>query len=140
MKKSKSGLAMWVLVVVALSGTFYGGMKYDQTRRPKMGNRPGIGAITNGNSFIGGEILSKDDKSITIKLPTGGSKIIFVSDSTQVTKSATGSLGDLTVGQQVSVNGKTNTDSSITATTVSLRPVGALDMPIGNPTNSTTTK
>ena len=139
MKKSKSGLVMLVLMVVVLGGTFYGGMKYGQTSRPKMGNRPNMNS-TADSSFVGGEILSKDDTSITVKLPTGGSKIIFVSNSTQVTKSTSGSLGDLVVGQQVSANGKTNTDGSVTATTISLRPAGAPDMPAGDPTNSTATK
>jgi hypothetical protein len=132
MKRSKSSLVVLGLAVIVLGGTFYGGMKYGQTSQPsRMGNRPsGLTNLTTANNnFVGGEILSKDDSSITIKLQDGGSKIVFVSDSTQVMKSATGSLADLSVGQQVSANGTSNTDGSISATTVSVRPAGEPSLP-----------
>jgi len=133
MRKSRSGLVVLGFGVLLLGAAFYGGMKYDQTARlSRMGNfRQGglTGSANTNNSFVGGEILSKDDKSVTIKLPSGGSKIVFISGSTQVMKSATGSINDLSVGQQVSANGTSNTDGSISATTVSIRPAGEPSMP-----------
>ncbi|TRZ77201.1 hypothetical protein D4R87_03190 [bacterium] len=83
-----------------------------------------------GASFTNGEIISKDDESVTIEArnfrqaenQTEGSKIIFFSDATEISKFAEGSSDDLQVGQSVSVSGKTNSDGSITAETIQLRP------------------
>ena len=78
--------------------------------------------------MVGGEIIAKDASSITVKLRgtqsdgSAGSKIIFLSDSTQVTKSAQGSTTDLSIGTQVSVFGTTNTDGSVSAQSVQIRP------------------
>jgi len=133
------------ILIIAGAGAFYGGMKYAETKKSSGGNFPGFenfkqgdgqqrfgqmngaGRMGNGQNFLSGEILSKDDKSITIKLPDGGSKIIFFSSSTEITKSAEGTADDLTVGENVLANGQSNTDGSITAKTIQLRP--ALPIP-----------
>lgn len=129
-KKMNNLIILIVAVMIIGGGAFYGGMQYNRhsmtagraARFQGMGGTQGIANRTNGDSFTSGEILSKDDKSITIKLPDGGSKIVFISDSTQVTKSATGALSDLTVGVQISANGTANTDGSVNAATVQIRP------------------
>ncbi len=116
-----------IILVVIVSGTFYGGMLYSQSTKKNLpfsqqnqgtsirGNKPG------GAGLNFGEIISKDDKSITIKLTDGGSKIIFYSANTEVGKFVNGTPDDLSVGQTVSVNGSANQDGSITAQSVQIR-------------------
>ena len=75
-----------------------------------------------GGGFASGEIISKDDKSVTIKLRDGGSKIIFLTDSAEIAKFTSGTIEDLEIGKTVAVNGKTNADGSITADSIQIRP------------------
>lgn len=76
-----------------------------------------------GGGFVTGEILDNDGKTMTIKLRDGGSKIVFLADSTEISKSASGDASDLTVGANVMVAGKANDDGSVTAQSVQLRPM-----------------
>ncbi len=129
---NKSLIKILAVVIIVGAGSFYGGMRYGQqtgSASVMQGNfqRGGIGGGRrgNGNGMGGdaasGEIISKDDKSITIKLMSAGSKIIFVSDSTQVMKSISGSVSDLTVGAQVTTFGTANADGSVTAKSIQIR-------------------
>jgi len=136
-----------VALVVVGGGSFYGGIQYDksvtvqartaartqfggnnnggkndqggqgQTRGGMMGGRG-----QNGGGFITGEILSKDDKSLTIKTPDGGSTIVYFSATVNVRKANIGSLTDLSLGQQVTVNGRSSSDGSVVADTISTVP------------------
>jgi hypothetical protein len=83
--------------------------------------RSGNGS-TSGMRPVAGEIISKDDTSITVKMPDGSSKIVLVSDKTSVNKSATGTLSDLKTGEQVAAFGIQNSDGSVTAQSVQLNP------------------
>lgn len=127
-----------VAVIVAVlvgGGSFYGGMKYAQSKTPVRGS--GFGGTGNfaglrgnggarggatGAGFTSGDIISKDATSITIKLQDGGSKIVFYSNATKVSKFVDGTAGDLIVGKTVSITGTANSDGSITASLVQLRP------------------
>ena len=92
------------------------------------GNRTGGRFGGAGSGFISGQILSKDANGITVEMhsgaqgQSGGSKIVLLSSSTQVMETAEGSAEDLSVGDQVTVMGTTNTDGSVTAQSVQIRP------------------
>ena len=81
-----------------------------------------------------GQVLSKDANSITVKLPDGSTKIVFFSGTTTIDKTAQGTSTDLKTGETVAVNGSANSDGSITAQRITVRPAGA-----PGPTGSTTT-
>ncbi|MCF7830375.1 hypothetical protein K9M41_00010 [Candidatus Gracilibacteria bacterium] len=122
-----------VIILVALV-SFYVGTKYSKSGTSgensrdfsAMRQRMGGGNRTSrrmGGEFLRGEVLNKDEQSITIKLPDGGSKIVFVGSSTEITKSITGTLDDLEVGNQVLSTGEENPDGSYTSTSIRLEPV-----------------
>lgn len=135
-------ISIAAVVIMVGAGSFYGGMQYGKKAQGAafaaqggQGNFRGTGGTGGagarravggmGGMGASGEIISKDDKSITVKLRDGGSKIIFVSDSTQVMKSVPGALSDLTVGMQVTSFGTANADGSVTARSIQLRPQGS---------------
>lgn len=133
---------------------FFGGMQYGQstknTTTPNASQRSTfrqngqLGTGTNGNSGTMGEIVSNDNTSLTLKLANGGSKIVFFSNTTKITKTVDGETKDLITGKNVSVIGTTNSDGSITAKTIQLRPAITQEqlqnttVVPGNPTSSTT--
>lgn len=138
----KKQLPFFILVVVLIAaGSFFGGFKYGQTKktsnqngfRQMAGNwqgqnRNGAGNLNIAN-FTSGEIIAKDDQSITVKTvdprqPNNqiGSKIIFFSDTTSIIKNATGTPAELIIGETVMVSGTTNSDGSLTASSIQLRP------------------
>ncbi|MEI7750139.1 MAG: DUF5666 domain-containing protein [Candidatus Moraniibacteriota bacterium] len=136
-------IAMIILVIVVGAGAFFGGMKYAESQRASqfaargagagqgagatgragMQRGGGAGAVQNGGAgdFAGGQVTAKDDTSITIKTRNGGSQIVFFAPSTTIDKSVVGAGSDLSVGQQVTANGKNNPDGSLAATTIQIR-------------------
>jgi hypothetical protein len=121
-----------VLVILIGAGSFYLGMQYEKNQKRSMAGNfqafsgTGINGqrrTTNQNGgFTVGDIASKDDKSITVKLANGSSKIVFLGDSTKVNKTADGTLDDLQVGTGVMITGISNQDGSITAQSIQIRP------------------
>lgn len=144
-KNKMIAIAVVILVVVA-AGSFYGGMKYGQSKaaktassdRAQFAGGAGAGAGNtarrngtfgpNSAGFVGGNIISKDDKSITVQSQNGGSKIVFFASSTSIGKTTNGSISDLAVGEPVVVNGTANSDGSVTAQNIQIRP----NMPPGS--------
>ncbi|MFH1620994.1 MAG: hypothetical protein ABIB04_02825 [Patescibacteria group bacterium] len=155
MKSKEITIVVLVCLVVA-AGSFFAGYKYTGTLGKSNQNQQfnrlqgqgtvarGQGAAAGGNiarngsaggGFTSGEIMSKDTNSLTVKLAGGGSKIVFFSASTTVSRMADGSLDDVVQGAQVMVTGSQNQDGSVTAKTIQLRPEGAVMPPIRAPQN-----
>lgn len=138
---NKKVVAIAVIAVIAVgAGSFYGGTIYEKSRLEKQGlirssnisdrmqkggQRATPGGFNRGGEngeFVAGEIISKDEKSITVKTKDGGSKIVFFSDSTQIGKTTQGSSVDLNNKQEVVINGQSNSDGSIVAQNIQIRP------------------
>jgi hypothetical protein len=139
MKKNQKIIA-GVAVVALMAGSFYGGMVYGkgsqggrgQFAAGQFGNGQfmrGAGAAGMGGAraggmaggFTAGQILSKDETGVTLKLQDGSTKIVLIGPDTQVMKEASSTADDLSQGQQVTVTGTQNADGSITARTVQAR-------------------
>lgn len=130
-------VAVVATAIVAGGAGFGGGMAYSKSKTiasrgaGQFGtgtNRPGdaaAGRLRSGTGFVNGSILSKDEKSITVKDGAGGSKIIFFGTSTTIGKTTDGTANDLEVGKSVMVSGTSNTDGSVTAKSIQIRPAGA---------------
>lgn len=85
-----------ILVAAVVGGAFYGGIKYSESKQStnfapdnfrnlspeeRQQRFQGIGPVGNrqaGAEFVSGEIIAKDNESVTVKLRDGGSKIIFL--------------------------------------------------------------
>lgn len=135
---SKHIATVIVLLIVIGAGAFFGGTVYEKGKLSSQGllrsanaqganggqRRMGGGPGGNGGSgdFSAGQIISKDDKSITIKTRNGGSQIVYFSDSTTVGKSVQGTSADLSSGEQVMANGKNNADGTLAAQNIQIRP------------------
>jgi len=138
MQKNKI-ISLVVIAIIIIGVSFYGGMKYGQNSKTNLGagnfsqrmgqfgnmasstNRGGNRGVFGG--AISGQILSIDKSTLTVKDQTGGSRLVFLSASTTVNKMIEGSVKDLVVGSNVSINGATNADNSINAQMIQIRPI-----------------
>lgn len=130
-----------LIAVIFAGGGFFGGMQYQKSKtvqniRQQFGNsqfQRGSGSVNIsgqprqignriGGRAIAGEILSQDDKSITVKMNDGSTKIVFLSDTTTISMATEGAKEDLKINTPVMVFGSENSDGSITATNIQLNP------------------
>ncbi|MFH1180792.1 MAG: DUF5666 domain-containing protein [bacterium] len=136
----KKIIPLAAVLVLSVGGAFYGGMKYQQTKSPlgefSQGQRQQMfqgnvgasfrqgaaGRTAGGMGFLSGEVISIDSQSLTLKISDGSSKIVFFSDSTQISKTAEASKSDIEIGRQITVSGGQNSDGSYTAQSIQLRP------------------
>ena len=131
----KKNIVIVVIILGLLSasgGSFYGGILYGKSQNTPPSftggnlqnmNVGGNRANTNGTNLISGQIIYKDNNSVTVQQQdSGSSRIIFFSDTTQISKYDAGTADDLTTGTSVSVMGTTNSDGSVSAQTIQIRP------------------
>jgi hypothetical protein len=100
--------------------------------RGQMGGQFQGNIKTNGGNIFG-KIIAKDENSVTVeitkpnnqdntKTDTGiGSKIIFYTDTTNITNTTSGTISDLSIGKNININGEANSDGSINATSIQIR-------------------
>jgi len=128
----KKNLIITIVVAVLVGGVcFFAGIKYQQSKQPafprqfagQMGGGQGGGANRLGFRSVNGEIISTDEKSITVKLQDGSSKIVIVSETTQINKAEQANKEDLKVGEKVAVFGQENSDGSVTAQNIQINPL-----------------
>jgi hypothetical protein len=139
---------IWTGIIVAIifgGGGFYGGMQYQAGQKPavsaagRFGGAGGAGFAGRGaGGFAGagaaggatfGTIIAASPTSITIQLPTStsttattGTKIVLLDNATQISAMESVPPSSLKVGQSVTVAGTPNSDGSVTASTVQVRP------------------
>lgn len=129
-------LVMIIILIVVAGGSFYGGMQYQASTKsssPQSGNDTNSSRLNqfrnrfgSGNQPVNGEVINADDKSITVKLRDGSSKIVLLTDQSKIIKNSEGSKTDLKTGEQVLVSGSSNSDGSITAQNVQINPANLL--------------
>ncbi len=138
--------ALIVVALVAGGGGYFAGTKNAGAQSgPQSGQRiftrNGGGGRFGGAGAAFGTIVAKDATSITVQLMGGpnasstngsatGSKIVLYNTTTEIGKTVTGADTDLKVGENVVVNGSANSDGSITAQMIQIRPAG-MNQPFG---------
>jgi hypothetical protein len=136
-----------IIVFIAIGGgAFYGGIKYTESKTPNASvnganfrnfqnmspeERQNLSGQTGTNRIganrgvgfggVNGELLSKNEDSITVKLNDGGSKIVYFVETTKVSKTVDGAIEDLQIGANVMVSGDANEDGSVIARTIQIR-------------------
>ncbi len=126
-------LIMLVIAVICGGVGYKIGGKISQVKRfaqfGQMGQKDGQmprlrqgfgGQVGQGRRHTEGEILSVDDKGVTVKLADGSSKIVLFSDKTTYALSTTADKSKVVVGQKVDIVGDLNTDGSVSAASVQL--------------------
>ena len=137
----KNNMLIIIIVVVVLvgGGAFFAGLQYQKSKTPSFANRSADGfrgqfgqdnhesgqdnfrgRFSGRGGAVTGEIIAKDEDSVTVKDQDGGSKIVFISDTTTVRKTEEGTLDDLAEGTQVVIFGSENDNGSITAENIQL--------------------
>ncbi len=140
-----------VLAVILIGASFFAGTKYAESRSPA-GNRfaagqpggagrgafgaaPGAGGQAGaagrnmfrgaggaGGNMTAGEVSKIENGMLTLKTADGGSRLIVMSSSTKVMQMSEINLDALKATTPVMIMGTANSDGSVTAATIQIRP------------------
>ncbi|HEY5220810.1 MAG TPA: hypothetical protein VIJ29_01500 [Candidatus Paceibacterota bacterium] len=133
MKKYKVHIIWAIIAIAALGGGFFWGKAIVPARGSFAGagtfgsstrRLAGAGGTAAGGLAVG-QITTIGSSSITVQLANGNSEVVFYSSSTPVSVPTTVSVNTFKVGTNVMVAGTTNSDGSVTAQTIQVRPAGA---------------
>jgi hypothetical protein len=133
----------WVVIIAAVvfaGAGFWGGMTYASSQTPattasRFGGAAGF-AGRGGGTFAGatgggtiGTVIALGNGTFTVQLPsststtaTTGTKLVLVGNTTEVDELESVPVSNIQVGQSVTVAGTANSDGSVTATSVMIRP------------------
>jgi hypothetical protein len=121
---------VWVVLAAVLFGAigFWGGVTYQKTQSPSIGfaGRFGGSNSTGGRApanVATGTVIAQDASSLTIKTASGGSKTVFVSAQTEVSKQEVLKAADIKVGDEVGAFGDA-ANGGITARMIQIIPPG----------------
>ncbi len=148
MKKYRTQIIWMIVAVVALVGGFFWGKSVGASAvaagragagRFALGSstaafagRAGFGGAA-GGGFTAGQVLSVDSDSLTLQLANGNSENVFFSSSTQISMPEPVPASSIQSGTMVMITGTTNSDGSVTASTIQVRGSAS-----GNTGNTTT--
>lgn len=107
---------IWVVLAAVLFGAvgFYGGVTYQKSQGGASGFAGRAGGFGGGSASSGaragggvttGTVIAQDATSITVKTADGGSKTVFVTAQTQVSKQQVLTPADVKVGDMVAAFG-----------------------------------
>lgn len=136
MKKYTVHIIWLVIALVALGGGFYWGKASTTASRGSFAGAGTLGSSTRrfagaggagtaGGGIAVGTVTAIDSSSITLQLANGNSEVVFYASSTPVSEPTTVPVSALKVGTNVMVAGTSNSDGSVTAQTIQVRPAGA---------------
>ena len=126
-----------IIALLVGGASFFIGTKYQEGKQSNFRRQfdgqiqgqfgQGQRMMGNGNRLgfrpVNGEIISADEKSITVKLADGSSKIVIFTDKTEINKAENAATADLKTGEKVAVFGTENSDGSVTAQNIQLNPI-----------------
>jgi len=138
----KAWITVVVVAVVVGGAAFWGGMTYAASKTTAStasrfaAGTAGFAGRTGAAGFSGaagggtvGTVVQVGSGSFTVQLPTStsttattGTKIVLVDSATEIDELEAVPVSNLQVGQSVTVAGTSNSDGSVTASSVMIRP------------------
>ena len=125
--KNKNLISTVLLIALFSVLSFFAGQKMPGKKSQQGFDRAqfgGQGQTRNGQ--ILGEITSVESDKITIKQTDGSSKVILISDQTNIVKTSPSVISDLKIGGKVAIFGKANTEALISAQSIQIDPQNRL--------------
>jgi len=131
-----------IAAIIIIGGlAFFGGLKYGEGKASASNQVAGqpfnggqVAGANNGTvrgagrargGLTSGQITNVQGDNITLQMSDGTTKTVSLSASTVISKLATTTTADLSVGETVSVTGAAASDGSVAAQSIQIRPAGS---------------